>query len=86
MHLIERLQDESYAQRSQIEEHHSSMDKMQCHLDHIEGVIHHPRKSKSHQGASKNENSVSVNQISDLNEPHLEAIMEKQQIKMELGS
>ena len=85
-HLIERIQDESYAQRSQIEEQCSSMKTMQCLLDHLEGVKHQPSKQESQQGASKNENSVSVNQISNLNEPHPEAILEHQQIKLESGS
>jgi hypothetical protein len=35
-HLIERLQDESYAQRSQIEEQRSSMEIMQRRLDQLE--------------------------------------------------
>jgi hypothetical protein len=62
------------------------MEAMQRHLDQLEGVQHHPSKPKIQKGASKNENSVSVNQILDLNEPHLEAIMEHQQVKLEMGS
>jgi polyhydroxyalkanoate synthesis regulator phasin len=46
-HLIERLQDESYAQRSQIEEQRSSMETMQRRLDQLEGVQHHPSKPES---------------------------------------
>jgi hypothetical protein len=85
-HMIERLQDESYAQRSQIEEQRNNMEAMQRRLDQLEGVQHQPSKPESQQGASKNENSVSVNQILDLNEPHPEAILEHQQIKLESGS
>jgi polyhydroxyalkanoate synthesis regulator phasin len=85
-HLIERLQDESYAQRSQIEEQRSSMEIMQRRLDQLERAQQQPSNPESNQGASKNENSVSVNQISDLNEPHPEVIREQQQIKMEPGS
>jgi hypothetical protein len=84
--MIERLQDESYAQRSQIDEQRSSMETMQRRLDQIEGAQHKPSKTKIQQGPSKNENSVSVNQILDLNEPHPEAIMEHHQIKLESGS
>lgn len=35
-HLIERLQDESYAQRSHIEEQPSNMETMQHYLDQLE--------------------------------------------------
>jgi len=88
-HLIERLQDESYAQRSQIEEHRSCMEILQCHLDHLERTHQQPSIPKSSQGASKNVNLVTVNQISNLNKPHLDLIWEQQghsKIKMELGS
>jgi septal ring factor EnvC (AmiA/AmiB activator) len=43
-HMIERLQDESYAQRSQLEEHRTNMEAMQRRLDQLEGVQHHPSK------------------------------------------
>ena len=85
-HLIKRLQDESYAQRIQIEEQCSNMEIMQRRLDQLERVHHQPSNPESHQGESKNEKSVSVNQIPNLNEPHPESIMEQQQIKMESGN
>jgi hypothetical protein len=37
-HMIERLQDESYAQRIQIEEKCNNMEVMQQCLDQLEGV------------------------------------------------
>jgi hypothetical protein len=40
MLLIERLQDERYDQRSQIEEHRSNMEIIQCRLDQLERVQH----------------------------------------------
>jgi uncharacterized coiled-coil protein SlyX len=86
--LIERLQDEIYAHRSQIEEQHSSMEIMQRRLDHLERTHQQPSTLKITQGASKNVNSVTFNQISDLNEPHPGSIWEQQghsKIKMELG-
>ena len=88
-HLIERIQDEIYSRRRQIEEQHSSMDIMQRRLDQLERAQQQPSNPESNQGASKNENSVTVNQIPDLNEPHPDAIWEQQchsQIKMEPGS
>jgi hypothetical protein len=46
-HLIERLQDESYAQRSQIEEQRSSMEIMQCRLDQLERTHQQPSTPKA---------------------------------------
>ena len=53
MHMIERLQDESYAQRSQLEEHHTNMEAMQRRLDQLEGVQHHPSNLGDQQEKSK---------------------------------
>jgi chromosome segregation ATPase len=88
-HLIERLQDESYAHRSQIEEKHNSLEIMQSRLDQLERTHQQPSTPESTHGASKNVNSVTVNQIPDLNEPHPDSIWEQQgnsKIKMEPGS
>jgi hypothetical protein len=85
-HMIEKLQDESYAQRSQLEEHHMKMEAMQRRLDQLEGVQQPPSNPREQQENSKNEQSRSVNQIPDLNEPHLETMLEIQQVKLEKGN
>jgi hypothetical protein len=36
--MIDKLQDENYAQRSQLEEHHTKMEVMQRILDQLEGA------------------------------------------------
>ena len=84
-HLIERLQDEIYAQMSQIEEHRNSLEIMQSRLDQMERNHQQP----STHATSKNVTSTTVNQISDLNEPCPNSIWEQQghsKIKKELGS
>jgi hypothetical protein len=89
MHLIERLQDEIYAQRSQIEEQHSSLEIMQSQMDQMERNHQQPSTPASTQGASKNVTSATVNQILDLNEPCPDSIWEQQghsKIKKEPGS
>jgi uncharacterized coiled-coil protein SlyX len=88
-HLIERLQDEIYAQRSQIEEQRNSLEIMQSRLDQMERNHQQPSTPASTHGASKNVTSATVNQISDLNEPCPDSIWEQQgqsKIKMEPGS
>jgi septal ring factor EnvC (AmiA/AmiB activator) len=75
-HMIEKLQDESYTKRSQLEEHRTKMEAMQRRLDQLEGVQHPPSNPRDQQENSKNEQSASVNQIPDLNEPHLETMLE----------
>jgi hypothetical protein len=65
------------------------MEIMQRHLDQLERAQQQPSNPESNQGASKNVNSVTVNQIPDLNEPHPDSIREQQghsKIKMEPGS
>jgi hypothetical protein len=88
-HLIERLQDEIYAQRSQIEEQRISLEIMQNQLDQMEQKNHQPSRPASTHGSSKNVTSTIVNQISSLNKPCSDLIWEQQgqsKIKMELGS
>jgi septal ring factor EnvC (AmiA/AmiB activator) len=85
-HMIEKLQDESYAQRSQLEEHRTKMEAMQRRLDQLEGAQHPPSNPGDQQENSKNEQSTSVNQIPDLNEPHPETMLEIQQVKLEKGN
>ena len=87
--LIERMQDESYAQRNHIEEQRNSPETMNIRLDHLERTHQQPSTPKSTHGASKNATSATVNQIMDLNEPHPDSICEQQgqsKIKMEPSS
>jgi phage shock protein A len=76
-HLVERLQDEIYAQRSQVEEQRSSLEIMQSRLDQIERNHQQPSTPDNTQGASKNVTSATVNQIPDLNEPRPDSIWEQ---------
>jgi hypothetical protein len=85
-HMIENLQDESYAQRSQLEDHRMKMETMQRRLDQLEGVQQPPSNPGEQQENSKNEQSNSVNQIPDLNEPHPETMLDIQQVKLEKGN
>jgi hypothetical protein len=62
-HLIERLQDEIFAQRSQIEEQCSYMEILQSRMDQMERSHQQPNTPTSTQGASKNLTSATVNQI-----------------------
>jgi uncharacterized coiled-coil protein SlyX len=41
-HIIERLQDEVFAQRSQIEDQRNHMENLQGHLDQMENNSKHP--------------------------------------------
>jgi hypothetical protein len=75
-HLIEGLQDEIYAQRSQIEEQRSSLEIMQSWMDQMERNHQQHSTPTSTQGASKNVTSATVNQIPDLNEPCPDPIWE----------
>jgi hypothetical protein len=85
-HMIEKIQDESYAQRIQLEEHHMKIEAMHRRLDQLEGAQHPPRNPRGQQENSKNEQSSSVNQIPDLNEPHPETMLEIQQVKLGKGN
>jgi methyl-accepting chemotaxis protein len=88
-HLIERLQDEVFYQRSQIEEQHSHMENMQSHMEQMERNHQQPNTPASTQGASRNLTSATVNQVPDLNEPATDPIWEQHghsEIKKEPGS
>jgi septal ring factor EnvC (AmiA/AmiB activator) len=60
-HMIEKLQDESYAQRSQLEEHRTKMEAMQRILDQLDRAQHTPSNPRDQQENSKNEQLASVN-------------------------
>jgi hypothetical protein len=62
------------------------MEAMQRILDQLEGAQHPPSNPGDQQENSKNEQSTSVNQIPDLNEPHPETMLEIQQVKLEKGN
>jgi uncharacterized coiled-coil protein SlyX len=88
-HLIERLQDEIFAQRSQIEEQRNSLEIMQSRMDQMERSHQRQSSPTSTQGASKNVTSAIVNQIPDLKEPFPDSIWEQHgqsKIKTEPGS
>jgi len=53
-HMIENLQDKSYAQRSQLEGHHMKMETMQMILDQLEGAQQPPSNSGEQQENAKN--------------------------------
>jgi hypothetical protein len=83
------MQDEIYAQRSQIEKQRNSLEIRQSRLDQMEQNHYQPSTPTSTHGASKNVTSATVNQILDLNEPCPDSILEQEgqsKIKMELGS
>jgi hypothetical protein len=77
MHLIERLQDEIFAQRSQIKEKHISLEIMQSRIDQMEICHQQPSSPTRNQGAYNNVPSTTVNQISDLNEPFPDPIWDQ---------
>jgi hypothetical protein len=85
-HMIEKLQDESYAQRSQIEDHRMKIETMQRRLEQLEGTQQPPSNPGEQQENSKNAQSNSVNQIPDLNEPHPENMLDLQHVKLEKGN
>jgi hypothetical protein len=76
-HLIERLQDEIFVERSHIEEQRNSLEIMQSRMDQMERSHQQPSSPTSTQGASKNVPSATVNQIPDLNEPFPDPIWEQ---------
>jgi hypothetical protein len=84
--MIEKLQDESYAQRSQIEDNRMKMETMQRRLEQLEGTQSPPSNPGEQQENSRNAQSNSVNQIPDLNEPHPENMVDMQHIKIEKGN
>jgi hypothetical protein len=84
--MIEKLQDESYAQRSQIEDNRMKMETMQRRLEQLEGTQSPPSNPGEQQENSRNAQSNSVNQIPDLNEPHPENMLDIQHVKMEKGN
>jgi hypothetical protein len=53
--MIEKLQDKSYTQRSQIEEHHLKMEAMKRRLDQLEGTQQPPSNSGEKQENYKKE-------------------------------
>jgi hypothetical protein len=84
--MIEKLQDESYAQRSQIEDNRMKMETMQRRLEQLEGTQSPPSNLGEQQENSRHAQSNSVNQIPDLNEPHPENMVDMQHIKIEKGN
>lgn len=88
-HLIERLHDEVFAQRSQIEDQRSQMENMQGCLDQMENNYKKPNTPDNTQEASKNLSTTTVNQVLDLNEPTMDANWEQHEhpeVKKESGS
>jgi hypothetical protein len=85
-HVIEKLQDESYAHRIQLKENCIKMEAMQRILDQLEGAQQPPSNPGEKQEHSKNEQSTSVNKIPDLNELHPETMLEMKHVKLEKGS
>jgi hypothetical protein len=85
-HMIEKLQDERYAQRSQIEDHCMKIETMQRILEQLKGTQQPPRNPGEQQENSKNVHSNSFNQISDLNELHPENMLDLQHVKLEKGN
>jgi hypothetical protein len=84
--LIGKLQDESEAQRSQIEDNRLKMEMLQRRLEQLEGTQAPPSNPGEQQGNSRHAHSNSVNQIPDLNEPHPENMEDMQHIKTEKGN
>jgi hypothetical protein len=73
-HLIERLQDEVFSQRSQIEDQCIQMENMQGCMDQIERNHQQPNTPNNTQEASKTLTSAIVNQFPNLNEPSTDPI------------
>jgi hypothetical protein len=76
-HLIERLQDEVFTKRSQIEDQRSQMENMQGRLDQMERNYQQPNTQNNTQKASRNLTSATMNQVLDLNEPAIDPIWEQ---------
>jgi hypothetical protein len=62
------------------------METMQRRLEQLEGTQQPPSNPGEQQENSKNEQSNSVNQIPDLNEPHPENMLDLQHVKLEKGN
>jgi hypothetical protein len=84
--LIGKLQDESDAQRSQIEANRLKIEMLQQRLDQLDVSQAPPSNPGDQQGHSRNVQSNSVNQVPDLNEPLPEIRSDMQHIKVEKGN
>jgi hypothetical protein len=84
--LIGKLQDESDAQRSQIETNRLKIEMLQQRLDQLDDSQAPPSNSEDQQGYSRNVQSNSINQVPDLNEPLPEFRANMQQTKVEKGN
>jgi hypothetical protein len=67
--LISKLQDESEAQRSQIVANQVQIDTLQLRVDQLDDTQPPTSNTEAQHGYSRNDQSNSINQMPDLNEP-----------------